>query len=150
MLLSLIVSIRTAHTMKNFQHLVNSELTKSIENYDRLSAFVYELMHLDKEKHNVWAIAKRQKLTLMTDNPYLATQLSYEQENILAALNRNFLMQLKTTKVKIVPPSSTTKKKKQDLYTVGAKAGETLKNIASEIEDIELRNSLLKLANQDK
>ncbi len=136
--------------MKNFKHLVNSELTKSIENYDKLSAFVYELMHLDKQKHNVWVVTKRQQLTLMTDNPYLGTQLRYQQAAICEALNRNFLMQLKTTKIKIIPPTAELKKKKQDLYTVGGKASEILTSIANEIEDDELKNSLLKLANQNK
>ncbi len=136
--------------MKNFKHLVNSELTKSIENYDKLSAFVYELMHLDKHKHSVWVVTKRQQLTLMTDNPYLGTQLRYQQAAICEALNRNFLMQLKTTKIKIIPPTAELKKKKQDLYTVGGKASEILTSIANEIEDDELKNSLLKLANQNK
>ena len=136
--------------MKNFKHLVNSELTKSIENYDKLSVFVYELMHLDKQKHNVWVVTKRQQLTLMTDNPYLGTQLRYQQSAICEALNRNFLMELKTSKVKIIPPTAELEKKKQDLYTVGGKASEILTSIANEIEDDELRRSLLKLANQDK
>lgn len=136
--------------MKNFQHLVNSELTKSIENYDKLSNFVYELMHLDKQKHNVWVVAKRQQLTLMTDNPYLGTQLRYQQNAIADALNSKFLLELKTSKVKIIPPSAELKKKHQDLYAIGGKASEVLKNIASEIEDEELKKSLLKLANQNK
>jgi len=136
--------------MKNFKHLVNTELTKSIENYDKLSAFVYELMHLDKQKHNVWVVTKRQQLTLMTDNPYLGTQLRYQQTVICEALNRKFLMELKTAKVKIIPPTAKLEKKKQDLYTVGGKASEILASIANEIEDDELKNSLLKLANQNK
>lgn len=136
--------------MKNFQHLVNAELTKSIENYDKLSTFVYELMHLDKEKHNVWVVAKRQNLTIMTDNPYLGTQLKYQQNAICDALNRNFLMQLKTSKVKIIPPSVESQKKQKDLYTIGGKASEVLKNIANEIEDDDLKDSLLKLTKQDK
>ena len=136
--------------MKNFKHLVNSELTKSIENYDKLSAFVYELMHLDKKKHNVWVVTKRQQLTLMTDNPHLGTQLRYQQTAICEALNRKFLMELKNAKVKIIPPTAKLETKKQDLYTVGGKAAEILTSIANEIEDDELRNSLLKLAKQDK
>ena len=136
--------------MKNFKHLVNSELTKSIENYDELSAFVYELMHLDKKKHNVWVVTKRQQLTLMTDNPYLGTQLRYQQAAICEALNRNFLMELKTAKVKIIPPTAELEKKKQDLYKIGGKASEILTSIANEIEDEELKLSLLKLTNRIK
>ena len=134
--------------MKNFKHLVNSDLTKSIENYDKLSAYVYELMHIDAKKHNVWVVTKRSQLSLMTDNPYLGTQLKYQQSTICDALNKKFLMQLKTVKVKIIPPSSAPEKRKQDLYAIGGKASEILAMIASDIEDEGLKASLLKLANQ--
>ncbi len=135
--------------MKNFKHLVNSDLTKSIKNYDKLSTFVYELMHLDKQKHNVWVVTKRQQLTLMTDNPYLGTQLRYQQAAICEALNRNFLMELKTAKVKIIPPTAKHTNKKQDLYKIGVKTSEILASIANEIEDDELKDSLLKLTKQN-
>ena len=136
--------------MKNLQHLVNSELLKSIENYDKLSDFVYDFMHLDKEKHNVWVVTKRQQLTLLTDNPHLGTQLRYQQSTICEALNRKFLMELKKSKIKIIPPTAKFEKNKQDLYSISGKASEVLASIADEIEDKELKNSLLKLTNQKK
>jgi len=135
--------------MKNFHYLVNAELTKSIENYDKLSALVYELMHLDKAKHNVWVVTKRQKLTIMTDNPYLGTQLRYQQNAICDALNRQFLLEIKSSKVKIIPPTVELTKKQQDLYSIGESASNILKKIANEIEDDELKDSLLSLANKN-
>ena len=134
--------------MKNFKYLVNSDLTKSIESYDKLSTFIYQLMHLDSKKHNVWVVTKRQQLTLMTDNPYIATQLRYQQATICDALNRKFLMQLKTVNVKIIPPTGELEKKKQDLYKVGKNASKSLTSIANDIEDDELRLALLKLTNK--
>ena len=136
--------------MKNLNHLVNANLTQSIENYDKLSTYVYEIMHLDKKKHNVWVVTKRQNLTIMTDNPYLGTQLRYQQKAICDGLNRHFLMQLKTSKVKIIPPSAEVQKKGTDLYRIGGKASEILTTIANEIKDDELKDSLLKLAKQKK
>ena len=139
-----------AFTMKNLNQLVNSELTKSIENYDKLSSFVYKLMHLDEKKHNVWVVVKQQQLTLLTDNPYLGTQLRYQQQTIGREINKQFLMQLKSTKVKIVPPTEKAKKANVDLFKIGEKAAGILASIADDIEDKELRESLLKLANQSK
>ncbi len=132
--------------MKNFNQLVNSQLTRSIKNYDKLSAFVYELMHLNKDKHNLWVVVKQQQLTLLTDNPYLATQLRYQQQTICNELNRRFLLEIKTGKVKIVPPTTTSQTIKKDLYTIGEKASGILASIAEEIDDDELKQSLLKLA----
>jgi len=131
--------------MKNINQLVNSQLTGSIKNYDKLSDFVYKLMHLDKTKHNLWVITKQQQLTLMTDNPYLGTQLQYQMNVICAEINKHFLLQLKKTKVKIVPPTATPTKVVNNLYEIGEQASKTLANIAEEIEDEELKNSLLKL-----
>ena len=138
------------HTMKNFNQLVNSQLTRSIKNYDKLSSFVYELMHLDKNKHNLWVVVKQQQLTLLTDNPYLATQLRYQQETICTEMNRRFLLELKSSKVKIVPPTAHLKAAKQELYKIGDKASGILASIANEIDDDELKASLLKLAKRSE
>ncbi len=102
-------------------------------------------MHLDKAKHNLWVITKQQQLTLLTDNPYLGTQLQYQMNVICAELNKHFLLQLKKTKVKIIPPSSIPTKPDNKLYEIGEKASEILANIAQEIDDEELKKSLLKL-----
>lgn len=131
--------------MKNINQLVNSQLTGSIKSHDKLSDFVYALMHLDKSKHNLWVITKQQQLTLMTDNPYLATQLQYQMSAICTEVNKKFLLQLKKTKVKIVPPSATPEKAEGNLYKMGEEASATLANIAEQIDDEDLKESLLKL-----
>lgn len=138
--------------MKTLQHLVNADLAKSVENYDKLSTFVYELMHLDKTKHKVWVVTKQHQLTIMTDNPYLATQLRYQQNAICTALNQQFLLELKTVQVKIIPPSVSIEQKKAPIFRVSEKASEVLSTIANDIEDEGLKESLLKIAQrgQDK
>ena len=102
-------------------------------------------MHLDKSKHNLWVITKQQQLTLMTDNPYLGTQLQYQMNVICEEINKHFLLQLKKTKVKIIPPSATPIKPDNKLFEIGEKASEILANIAEDINDEELKRSLLKL-----
>ncbi len=102
-------------------------------------------MHLDKSKHNLWVITKQQQLTLLTDNPYLGTQLQYQMNVICAEMNKHFLLELKKTKVKIVPPSAAPVKSDNKLFEIGEKSSKILANIAEEIDDEELRKSLLKL-----
>ncbi len=133
--------------MKNINDLVNSQLTSSIKTNDKLSDFVYNLLHLNKNKHNIWVISKQQQLTLLTDNPYLATQINYQKENICQALNRQFLLNLKTVKVKIIPPTSTKEKVIEDRFTMTEKTAGILKNIAQDIKDDELRELLVNLSN---
>ncbi len=131
--------------MKKISNFVNHQLTRSIESYDKLSLFVYKLLHLDQKKHNVWVVIKQQKLTIMTDNPYLGTQLRYQQDNIRDALNREFLLELKLSKVKIIPPKSENVKKKTQRFVISERTGRVLSCIAEDIEDEELRESLKKL-----
>jgi len=132
-------------TMKKASDFVNSQFSRSIETYDKLSTSVYELMHLNKEKHNVWVVVKQQQLTILTDNPYLGTQLQYQQQTICDALNRQFLLELKKTKVKIIPPKAIREKKQEPRFVISDRASDALECIAKDIGDAELKASLLKL-----
>ena len=132
--------------MKNISHLVNANLVRSIENHDKLSAAVYSLLHLNKEKHNVWVVVKQNQLTIMTDNPYLGTQLQYQQQNICDHLNQQFLLQLRSTKVRIIPPSTKASPKQGENFMISNKAGKILATIAEDIEDEALKESLLALS----
>ena len=134
--------------MKNFNELVNRQLVESIKSHDKLSDTVYAFLHLDKKKHNVWVVVKQQTLSLLTDNPYLATQLRYQQQNICLHLNQKFLMQLNTIKVKIIPPQNIIEKVEESNFIISDKASGILAEIADDIEDDDLKKSLLKLTNK--
>ena len=131
--------------MKKISNLVNSQLVQSIEIYDKLSDEVYELMHLNKQKHNVWVVVKQQQLTILTDNPYLGNQLRYQQQTICDALNRKFLLELKKSKVKIIPPKAKREVKKKERIVISDKTSSILESIANDIDDLELKASLLQL-----
>ena len=135
--------------MKNINDLVNKQLVESIKSYDKLSDAVYDFLHLNTEKHNVWVVTKQKTLTLLTDNPYLATQLRYQQKNICMHINQKFLMQLNIIKVKIVPPKGIREKVEENNFSISDKTGGVLAGIADDIDDEALKNSLLKLANKD-
>ncbi len=131
--------------MKKASDLVNSELIRSTQIYDKLSDFVYQLMHLNKDKHNLWIVVKQQKLTILTDNPYLATQLKYQQQTICDAINKQFLLELKHSRVKIIPPKVRRETVRKTVFGISDKASSILKGIAADIDDTELKASLLQL-----
>lgn len=136
--------------MKKASNFVNAQIVRSIETYDRLSDEVYKLMHLNKKKHNVWVVVKQQQLTILTDNPYLGTQLRYQQHTICDELNKRFLLELTKTHVKIIPPNGKRETKKEARFVIGEKAGSILENIAKDIEDEGLKASLLQLTKRRK
>jgi len=135
--------------MKNINDLVNTQLVESVRSYDKLSNAVYEILHLNKQKHNIWVVVKQQSLTMLTDNPYLATQLRYQQQSISLELNKKFLLQLKQVKVRIIPPRGVKEKVETSNFQVSEKARGILSDIAHDIDDEELKQSLLKLANKN-
>jgi len=135
--------------MKRLNDLVNNQLAKSVKSYDRLSDSVYKLLHLNKKKHNLWVVVRQQQLTLMTDNPYLGTQLRYQQDNIREALNREYLLELKKSKVKIVPPTAAREIIKEERFIISEQTGKTLESIANMIEDKELSESLRQLGQKN-
>ncbi len=135
--------------MKRLNDLVNNQLAKSVKSYDRLSNSVYKLLHLNKKKHNLWVVVRQQQLTLMTDNPYLGTQLRYQQDNIREALNREYLLELKKSKVKIVPPTASREIIKEERFVISEQTGKTLESIANMIEDKELSESLRQLGQKN-
>ena len=136
--------------MKKINDLVNSNLIRSVHSYQKLADSVYEILHLNKDKHNVWVVVKQQQLTILTDNPYLATQLRYQQDNIRDIINRKYLLELKKSKVKIVAPKGVKKAKKSGRFLINENTGRILEQIANDIEDKELRDSLIQFANQNQ
>lgn len=125
---------------------MSSDLTRNINTQNRLSDAVYELLKLDRNQHNIWAVMKQQQLTLVTDHPILATQLQYQQNNIRDHLNRTFLLQLKNTQIKIAPPKAMRKITKEKRFVISDNTKDVLKVIADLIDDDEVKDSLKKIA----
>ncbi len=136
-------------SMKNLRNLVNADIARSINIQDKLSKTVYEILNIDKNAHNVWAVVKQQKLTLVTDHPIMASQLNFQKDNIRDELNRRLLLELKTTQIKIAPPTAMRKNKKKKRFIISENSAKSLQGIADMIDDEELRESLLQLT-QDK
>jgi len=131
--------------MKKLTSLVNNELTRSINIYDKLSKSVYELLELNKNTHNIWVVVKQQQLTLVTDHPILASQLQFQQDKIRDHLNKTFLLQLKKTQIKIAPPKAFRQIKKENIFEISEGTANVLHEIANMIDDEEVRDSLKKL-----
>jgi len=135
--------------MKNIKQLVNANFVQNIKSYDILAKTVYELLHLNPQKHKLWVVVKQQHLTLLTDNPYLGTQLRYQQQTICTTLNQRHLLQLKTVKIKIVPPTRKPMTDNEPCFRITDKAKANLDSIANIIDDEGLKQALKKLAQSD-
>jgi hypothetical protein len=134
--------------MKNLRNLVNADIARSINIQDKLSKTVYEILNLDINAHNIWAVAKQQKLTLLTDHPIMASQLNFQKEMIREELNKRLLLELKTAQIKIAPPTALRKIQKKKRFVITETSAKSLQGIAEMIDDEELKQSLLQLSRQ--
>ncbi|PWQ99968.1 DciA family protein [Leucothrix pacifica] len=90
--------------MKQTRTLQNSYITESIKNIDRLSERVREHLGVNASQQSLYVLPKQQEVVLVVDSPVFASQLRYQQNDILRFINTTFLSEFKRVKVKISPP----------------------------------------------
>jgi hypothetical protein len=132
-------------SMKKLRSLVNADIARSINIQDKLSKMVYEILDIDINAHNIWAVVKQQQLTLVTDHPIMATQLNFQKDMIRDQLNRRLLLELKSAQIKIAPPKAMRKIPKGKRFVISETSAKSLQGIAEMIDDDELKESLLQL-----
>lgn len=90
--------------MKQPRNLQNTYLSESIKNIDRLSAAVCEHLGLNPSSFKLTVLPRQQEVTLLVESPVFASQLRYQQNDILRFINKRFLSEFRVIKVKISPP----------------------------------------------
>jgi hypothetical protein len=90
--------------MKQSRKLQNTYLSESIKNIDKLSDSVRKHLGVNPTQHNLFVVAKQQEIILIVDSPVFASQLRYQQNEVLRFINTTFLSEFKRVKVKISPP----------------------------------------------
>ena len=96
--------------MKQVNGLPNAYLYESIKNIDRLSNGVYKFLALEAHQHQISALPRRQEIVVVVEEPILASQLKYQQKELLNHLNTTLLSEFKTIKIKLTPPKMVTQK----------------------------------------
>ena len=118
-------------SMKQSRSLQNSYITESIKNIDRLSDSVRQHLGVNPAQHNLFVLPKQQEVILVVDSPVFASQLRYQQNEILHYINTTFLSEFKRLKVKISPPVM----KPQPKRVIHKELPEDIKNMLSGIRD---------------
>ncbi|PID44794.1 MAG: hypothetical protein CSB48_00825 [Proteobacteria bacterium] len=90
--------------MKQVRKLQNTYISESIKNIDRLSVAVCQHLGINPEQHKLFVLPRRQEITLLLESPVFASQLRYQQQDILRFINKRFLGEFKEIRVKISPP----------------------------------------------
>lgn len=93
-----------------------------------------------------WVAAPRDRiLVLVTDGPVWATQLRYQQREILKVLNTEFRLQLNRVRIRIGPPPTPDPAARPG-PRLSAEAARVLESAAASIEDPGLSAAMRRLA----
>ena len=117
--------------MKQSRVVPNTYLSESIKNIDRLSDSVRKHLGVNPAQHSLFVLPNQQEITLVVDSPIFASQLRYQQTEILRFINTTFLSEFKRLKVKISPPVMQPKPKP----VVHKELPENIKSMLSGIRD---------------
>ena len=86
---------------------------------------------MNPAQHNLFVLPKQQEVILVVDSPVFASQLRYQQNEILRYINTTFLSEFKRVKVKISPPVM----KPQPKRVIHKELPENIKSMLSGIRD---------------
>jgi hypothetical protein len=135
--------------MNKVKKFVDGNLAERLKHVDNLSQEVYKALLLPMNKHNIWAVNKMNKLTLLTDDSILATRLRLEQHAIIRHFKQKLNISIGTITVKMAMPSPQPPKKEKANSKIASHSAKTMISIANDIEDKELREQLIRMAKQN-
>ena len=137
----------TLGSMKQAATLLNTFLSESLKSIDRLSGCVCDHLLITSDQPLVRAVPKHNRLSVITDSALLASQLRYQQQDLLKHVNKQMLTAFTHLDIKVSPAA------KRRECTGGER--EFLSNdtrvfigcIADSIDDEALAESLKQLGN---
>jgi hypothetical protein len=132
--------------MKEPKQFITKYIFQRLDDLNDLSDSVASLLQIDRDIHTLWVSIEKNKLLLMTDDSVFATQLRFQQEIICQYLNRKFLIRLKSVKIKVMAVNNPPREKlKGQYFYISPQTANVLSQIAEEIDDDEIGDSLRRL-----
>ena len=120
--------------MRQVNRLPYAYLHESIKNIDRLSTRVCQYLQIDPKQHSLHVLPRQQEIIVIVEEPILASQLKYQQKEILSDLNRSFLSEFKTIKIKLSPPKMVRVAKKKPAKPLTIEITSLLASVREDLE----------------
>ncbi len=136
--------------MKKISHLVHTDLATKLTQLGQLAQLIEQYMAIPVQDRT-WPILRNRRLLLLTDDPHLATQARFMQKELRKYLNEALNIKLIGLDIKLITLPLARFAKKTGRRPISAETAHILSSIANDINDPELRQSLLNitLAGQD-
>lgn len=131
--------------MERINRLIHPELTERLNQFDKLTAEIGQFLSLPLE-NRVWPVLKNHRLTLLTDDPHLATQARFQQHTLSKHLSKRLNFKIRGLHIKLISLPLARFDQKNNRITLSDDAATTMNNIAQSIEDTELQEAVMRLA----
>lgn len=135
--------------MERINRLIHPELTERIDQFDKLTAEISRFLSLPLE-NRVWPILKNNQLTLLTDDPHLATQARFQQQTLSKHLSKCLNFKIRGVHIKLISLPLARFDQKINRFALSDDAANTMNNIAQGIDDIELQEAVMRLVKTAK
>ncbi|MEZ5536981.1 MAG: hypothetical protein R3F02_15335 [Thiolinea sp.] len=135
--------------MKKVDYLLKDNfLSERLNQLDQLTTAIEELVSMPLT-NRVWPLIHGRKLTLLTDDPHLATQARFMQKPLCKHINTKLKLKLSGVDVKVMSLPLARKNKNMSRNRVDPQTKEVVTSIADSIEDPELQTALKRLISAD-
>ncbi|MBU0656662.1 MAG: hypothetical protein KJ914_16195 [Gammaproteobacteria bacterium] len=131
--------------MEKINRLIHPELTERLNQFDRLAVEIGQFLSLPLE-NRVWPVLKNQQLTLLTDDPHLATQVRFQQHTLSKHLSKRLNLKISGLHIKVISLPFASFEQKIGRFALSGDAALVMNNIARSIEDRELQDAITRLA----
>ena len=131
--------------MRKINRLINTNIAERLERVDELTQTIGEFLSLTVYDR-IWPILKHSRLTLLTEDPHLATQIRFQQHALSKHLSKRLNLKISALNVKLISLPFASIMQKNNGYQLSPKAASVMQSIAQGINDKELQHAVMQLA----
>lgn len=134
--------------MHSINHFLSSRITEKKQLLDKLNQTILPLLPESCHSHITTSNYNNQVLTLIVDSPVWAARLRTQYKTITKTLMNQLNLEVKSVKIKFQQPVKTKPKPSRHIPTMSSKSAKLIRQTANNIDDEELKTTLLSLSNK--
>lgn len=134
--------------MHSINHFLSSRITEKKQLLEKLNQTILPLLPESCRSHITASNFNNQILTLIVDSPVWAARLRTQYKTIAKTLMNQLNLEVKSVKIKFQQPVKIKTKASKHLPSISSKSAELIRQTANDIDDEELRTTLLSLSNK--
>jgi hypothetical protein len=131
--------------MERINRLIQPEFAERLKQFDELTTEIADFLSLPLE-NRLWPILKNHRLTLLTDDPHLATQARFQQHTLCKHLSKRLNLKISGLNIKVIGLPFASNVQKYNRKKLSNNTAQIVHNIALGINDQELQSALHRLA----